>query len=324
MRWAEGGPKAIFEGDFVQDLFDVLGDYTPLTLEDLHHDDPQWKKPLQYTLNAQSRILTPPLPSQGGVQIKALIHKIHTTLSLNSTLHQAIKANPYGMEAIQLLSESMQEMEQEKGALWPKPLIQKQDPHHSLWKDHLGFTTHLSTFDREGTCVGITSSLGETAGLSVGKRGLLLNNFLGETDVAPPHCLPNPGERLFTMCSPTLVESQNQKWILGTGGSSQIRSIITQGIAYLLPEIMPLNRSLSDLVQAPRVHWEDGCLRVETQGRDEETYSLLKEEADQNPSNLILFEGDNLYFGGLHITGMTRSGLEGGGDSRRSGQVRFA
>ena len=102
----------------------------------------------------------------------------------------------------------MREHESHKGNTWPSPLLSQDlsNPIHSFWQSKLGFTTHISTYDAQGNAVGITSSLGETAGLSVEPLGLLLNNFMGEEDVAPPHCLPAKGERLFTMCSPSLLE----------------------------------------------------------------------------------------------------------------------
>lgn len=323
MRWAEGGPKALLSGAPLQDLFDVLGPFAPLGLQDILDYQVHWRNARKQEYNigkhARSCIWTPDLPSQGGSQILALLRELQRLDDAQHfALHQA-PFDPLDHAFVEWFADAMQSVEQKKGPEWPRPLLDEDHPYAEYWhSSSAGFTTHISTADSQGTLVGITSSLGETAGISVAKQGLILNNFLGETDVAPPHCLPKPGQRLFTMCAPTLIQrsSDAAMYMLGSGGSSRIRSVILHGIVYLLDQRWSKKFSINEVVRAARCHLEAGKLRVETQGRSKECMQKLSENWGDA---LIPFEGENLYFGGLHMSGVSPMGLLGAGDLRRSG-----
>jgi gamma-glutamyltranspeptidase/glutathione hydrolase len=231
--------------------------------------------------------------------------------------------HPLGADAIAIIAEQMKALEDLKGDEWPRPLTSDFDG--GFWRSQLGFTTHISTYDAEGNAVGITSSLGETAGLSVGSMGLLLNNFLGEEDVAPSNCMPPIGERLYTMCSPSLLEIEHpggvQGYILGSGGSSRIRSVIVQGILYLTQGLLGLGGPIDEIVRAPRIHLEDGKLRLETFARPAGTVEQVRAACARAGNELLLFDDLNLFFGGLHMASGGVLGLQGAGDPRRSGSV---
>ena len=94
----------------------------------------------------------------------------------------------------------------------------------------LGNTTHISTVDEYGNAASITTSLGETAGIVLPGTGVAMNNFLGETDVVHPLLMKHPGERMFTMCAPVILESEDTVFSLGSGGSSRIPSAMIQVI----------------------------------------------------------------------------------------------
>ena len=315
MRWAEGGPQALLSGAPLDALIQTLTPYAPLSRADLAQYKAQWRDPLHYRTPQGANIYTPSLPSQGGVQLITLLHKLIQKAEHLSTL------DPLSAQAVLILGKVMEAVEQEKGPLWPAPLLESS----GRWRSRLGFTTHISVSDEEGTNIGITSSLGETAGTSVASLGLILNNFLGEEDVAPPHCTPKPGERLFTMCTPTMLDYHDQRWMLGSGGSSRIRSVLMHGISYLLPELLGTRLNgdspecLAKLVCAPRSHFEMDSLRVETLGRLPNEIEKLQELWHKE---LVTFEGRNLYFGGLHISSEGRHGVFGAGDPRRSGHAR--
>ena len=338
MRWAEGGPDALFSGASRAAIFETLGDFAPLSELDIDRYRVQWRDPLSRTLKLTSgesaRLLTPALPSQGGVQISALLDRVTRQLyaqaSANTTPQRASIA-PLGAKSIALIASEMRALEGLKSAHWPRELTENGDPY---WLDQLGFTTHISASDREGNAVGITSSLGETAGVSVSSLGLLLNNFLGETDVAPPHCMPAIGERLYTMCSPSLFEYETarglQSFMMGSGGSSRIRSVVAQGALYAHPELLglegdrdDLDAYLNTLVRAPRVHYEGGKLRVETFERSPDAIAQTRALCERWGAELICFDDLNLFFGGLHLTAYGALGLSGAGDPRRSGSVSF-
>ncbi len=174
-----------------------------------------------------------------------------------------------------------------------------------------GFTTHISTVDERGGAVAITHSLGETCGHAVPGTGILLNNFLGESDVAPPDAPRAPGERLYTMCCPTLLERGGEICSLGTGGSSRIRSAVLQGISFLVDHGL----GPAEAVALPRAHVEQGRLHLESGGRDEPEIAGIREDYP----DAVLFADHHLFFGGLHVVASRGGGFVGAGDARRSG-----
>ena len=329
MRWASGGPKELFSGDCLKIILEALGNFAPLGQADFEHYSPRWVQPLSKSFKAggqECKLSTPTLPSQGGVQILALVEEFSQRLKSLRQYHKSL--DPLGAEVICLITEIMRAHESQKGSNWPSPLLSQDlgNPMHAFWQSKLGFTTHISTYDAQGNAVGITSSLGETAGFSVEPLGLLLNNFMGEEDVAPPHCLPAKGERLFTMCSPSLLEIDHphqgvQGYMLGSGGSSRIRSIIAHGIMYLSEGLLGLGDDLQEAVQAPRIHCEDDKLRIETFLRETNTLQKVKEHFEHDELEIITFDDMNLFFGGLHLASGGAVGLGGAGDPRRSGAV---
>jgi gamma-glutamyltranspeptidase/glutathione hydrolase len=330
MRWSEGGPDALFSGPPRDMLLDTLGAFAPLSQLDLERYEVHWRAPLERRLalptGGDARIFTPRLPSQGGVQIAALVDQIATRLTQRAHARPAERLDPFGAEVIRLIAQEMRALEQTKGGNWPRPLTDRaQTP---FWRSQLGFTTHISACDAQGTSVGITSSLGETAGVSVGALGLILNNFMGEEDVAPPKCMPAIGERLYTMCSPSLLEYEHreglQQTVLGSGGSSRIRSVVAHGALYASEALLGLGADYTRITEAPRIHYEDGKLRLETFDRPDGVIEATRELCESWGEELVCFDDMNLFFGGLHIASCGALGLKGAGDPRRSGSVSFA
>ena len=183
-----------------------------------------------------------------------------------------------------------------------------------LYAPLTGHTTHISVADQDGNLVGITASLGETAGLMAEGTGVILNNFLGEDDVNPPGVHRAPGQRLMTMCCPTIIERDDgASFVLGSGGSSRIRSAILHGIINIVDHRMPPSQA----THAPRAHVEAGVLRVESADREPGFTELLREE---HP-DLREFTDRNMFFGGLTVAGTDAAGFSGAGDVRRSGCV---
>ena len=330
MRWAEGGPDAIFNGPPRDMILDALGPFAPLGLPDLERYEVRWLDPLERRLalpnDREARIFTPGLPSQGGVQIAALIERVAARLSHHAQTSSGKRLDPLGAEVVTMIAREMRALEQTKDERWPLPLTE--DAVDPFWRNQLGFTTHISVCDAQGTSVGITSSLGETAGFSVGQLGLLLNNFMGEEDVAPPGCMPPVGSRLYTMCSPTLLEYEHdvglQQTVLGSGGSSRIRSVVAQGALYASEALLGLGDDYTRIAEAPRIHYEDGKLRLETFERPTGVIEAARELCDAWGDELVCFDDWNLFFGGLHIASCGALGLRGAGDPRRSGSVSYA
>jgi gamma-glutamyltranspeptidase/glutathione hydrolase len=178
-------------------------------------------------------------------------------------------------------------------------------------------TTHVSVIDAEGNAAAVSLSNGEGNGFIVGKFGFMLNNMLGEEDLARGRLDAwRQGTRLSSMMAPTIIlEGDGTITALGTGGSNRIRSAILQVAVNLLDRGL----SLEEAVEAPRLHVErDGTVSFEP-GLPEaaaRTFHALGERAQAWPER-------NLFFGGVHAARRDRKGgVEGAGDPRRCGRSR--
>jgi len=178
-------------------------------------------------------------------------------------------------------------------------------------------TTHVSVIDAKGNAASVSLSNGEGNGYIVGNFGFMLNNMLGEEDLAAGglHAW-REDTRLSSMMAPTIIlEADGTVTALGTGGSNRIRTAILQVAVNLLDHGM----SLQDAVEAPRLHVErDGktsfepCLPEAAQSE----FLALGEKAHAWPAQ-------NLFFGGVHAARRhPGERMEGAGDPRRQGQTR--
>ena len=124
------------------------------------------------------------------------------------------------------------------------------------------------------------------------------------------------GQRLMTMCCPTILELGGSVYVMGSGGSSRIRSAVLHGIVYITDHGL----SCEDAVSLPRSHVEGGVVNVEADGRPAGTMESLTVSMD----NVRRFDGPNMFFGGLHMAGVSAGGFVGAGDARRSGTFGLA
>ena len=114
-------------------------------------------------------------------------------------------------------------------------------------------TTHVSVIDADGTAAAVSLSNGEGNGFIVGKFGFMLNNMLGEEDLAGALGDWRPGTRLSSMMAPTIIlQADGTVTALGTGGSNRIRTAILQVAVNLLDHGMGLDTA----VEASRLHVE--------------------------------------------------------------------
>lgn len=175
-------------------------------------------------------------------------------------------------------------------------------------------TTHISVIDAEGNAASVSVSNGEGDGYIVGKFGFMLNNMLGEEDLAAGGLHQwREGTRLSSMMAPTIILQPGGTVIaMGTGGSNRIRSAILQVAVNLLDHGL----SLEDAVEAPRLHVEKcGTVSFEP-GLPEAAqaeFLALGDKAHPWPAR-------NLFFGGVHAARRNGKGdVDGAGDPRRQG-----
>jgi len=136
-------------------------------------------------------------------------------------------------------------------------------------------TTHFDTYDLEGNCVSITTTLngGYGSRTVVAGAGFLLNNEMDDFSIKPG--VPNmygavgeeanaiaPGKRMLSSMTPTIVLYQNKPYlILGTPGGTTITTSVFQ----TLVDIIDFGLSVSDAVNKPKFHhqWLPDILFVE-------------------------------------------------------------
>jgi gamma-glutamyltranspeptidase/glutathione hydrolase len=179
-----------------------------------------------------------------------------------------------------------------------------------------GFTSHISVIDDQGWGAGLTSSLGESCGAVIPGTGLILNNFLGEDDVCPEFIKGNVGQRLMTMCTPTIARNiDSTVYVMGSGGSTRIRTSIFFGLLNLLKKKM----KLEDAVRAPRIHMEKNMIQLELHEQDKNILDTIKSFPEFEDFTIEFFEEPSMFFGGLHTAMKHENMYQAHGDPRRDG-----
>jgi gamma-glutamyltranspeptidase/glutathione hydrolase len=179
-------------------------------------------------------------------------------------------------------------------------------------------TTHVSVVDAAGNLAAVSLSNGEGCGHLWPGTGIHLNNMLGEEDLNPRgfHRWP-PGTRMGSMMAPTAATlADGRRVALGSGGSNRLRSAILQVLLNLTDFHLPL----CEAVRAPRLHVENGAAQVEP-GYSAAALEALAAEV----AGVTVWEGPNLFFGGVHAVARTADGrFQAMGDPRRGGAGQAA
>lgn len=171
-------------------------------------------------------------------------------------------------------------------------------------------TTHVSVADNDGNCASMTCSNGEGAGYFAPGSGVMLNNMMGEDDLHPGGFHSSePGERVFSMMSPSLLlKDGHVQLVIGSGGSKRIRIAVSQ----VLSQVVDFSRPLQQAVDAPRLYLDGDCLQLEP-GFSESAVMAVKKQLPVNS-----WPDKDVYFGGVHAV---IPGVEGAADQRRGGSV---
>ncbi|HEY9613782.1 gamma-glutamyltransferase [Allocoleopsis sp.] len=314
------GVQEFYQGEIAHQLVKDCQDFGGhLTLEDLERYQVIERKPL--TINYRGNtLLTNPPPSSGGILI-AFALKLLSNIDLSqvefgSTRHLEILA-----QVMRLTNEARKDG-------YDSNLYQEDVAECFLADEHLanyinpfietankwGSTTHISVLDGEGNAASVTTSNGEGSGYVIPGTGIMMNNMLGEEDINPQGFHQwNENVRISSMMAPTLVLKNNQpEIVLGTGGSKRIRTAILQVIS----NILDFGMSVQEAVDSPRVHWENNLFNIEPGLEGVHQITL--------PANhqLLRWQEQNLFFGGVHTVRETDDGLmQGAGDRRRDGVV---
>jgi gamma-glutamyltranspeptidase/glutathione hydrolase len=150
-----------------------------------------------------------------------------------------------------------------------------------------GETTHLSTVDRDGNLVALTTTLNGLfgSGLYVPEAGFFLNNEMDDFATAPGR--PNlfgliqgeanavaPGKRMLSSMTPTLAWRGAEAIALGGRGGSRIPTNTVQVLLNLIGDGDPLQTA----VDRPRLHhqWLPDRLEAEADTFSPETRAALE------------------------------------------------
>jgi gamma-glutamyltranspeptidase/glutathione hydrolase len=308
--------RSLYEGDLAAALLTELdrgGGY--ITKADLEQYEVVERQPVRARYR-DAEISTNPPPSSGGALIAHTLRLLDGfalgRLEWQSPAHlrHLIEAQISTAQARQTRFDAHVHEEEVLDRLLAEELMAADAGRLS---NRLGNTTHLSVVDAAGNAVSMTSSNGSTAGVVVPGTGILLNNMLGEEDLNPGGFHKHPaGLRLPSMMSPTIVlKGDRPTLVLGSAGSNRIRSAIIG----VITARMDFGKSISEAVEAPRVHVEAGKAQLEG-GLPSATAAALSASG----YSISLWKDPNLFFGGVQAVGIGPKGeLTGHGDSRRSG-----
>lgn len=309
------GVKEFYQGEIAHQLVRDCENYGGyLTLDDLKNYQVIERKPLVVDYKNNTFLTNPP-PSSGGILIAFALELLadidFTNIKFGSAQH------------LQILQEVMQLTNIARKDRYNTNIYQQDIEQSFLSSEHIniyaqqlnkwGSTTHISVIDAEGNAASTTTSHGEGCGYAIPGTGIMMNNMLGEEDLNP-HGFHQWQEdvRISSMMSPTIVLKNNQpEIVLGSGGSNRIRTAILQVISNIIDFKMPVDMA----VNSPRIHWENNVLNVEP-GFDIHPEIITGDRT-------ILWNQQNMFFGGVHTAMELRGVITGAGDRRRNGAIAY-
>ena len=305
---AREGADAFYKGEIAKKLIllsEARGGH--LTAEDLEAYQVQIHSPFQFHYRNR-RVITNPLPSLGG----SLMALMLAMLEAKGSVDYSPLSRAHVERLMEVCSDTSQIVKTPQGLI--EHLLQWY-PDQSFAASHqsvkIGGTSHLSILDEDGNAVAISISNGESCGHFIPKTGILMNNMLGESALLP-NGLHSWEEdvRLGSMMTPTIVldKENNAELVLGSGGAGRIPFMIAQVIHYVVDHGM----EIEEAINAPRLHCHDGLCNLEPGlPTDIQIPHFLRE--------LIFWEKQSLFFGGVHGICFQNNRMQAEGDQRRGG-----
>jgi gamma-glutamyltranspeptidase / glutathione hydrolase len=310
LAWlAEDGARLFCDGDVGRAIIEqsaTLGGH--LTQDDLKHYRVELREPL-YWRHAGAQVALNPPPAAGGALIAFGLTYLETIAEKGGEIDALALAEAMRATNAARATHGDGLAQRLAGGVLARELREAQT-HPQAYRG----TTHVSVIDKDGNAAAVSLSNGEGDGYIVGRFGFMLNNMLGEEDLAMGGLHKwREATRMSSMMAPTiLLQPDGTVIALGTGGSNRIRTAILQVAVNLLDHGM----SLEDAVEAPRLHVEKcGTVSFEPGLSEAAQVELLKLEDKAHA-----WPARNLFFGGVHAARRNGKGdVEGAGDPRRQG-----
>lgn len=294
IRIRDYGVKGFYEGETARLIVEEMQrGHGLISYQDLHDYTAKERTPVVFPYKKEYTIITMPLPSSGGILLPQMMRMVED---------QDLKK--YGFETVESVH-LMTEVERLAYAdrakylgdpdyykVPVKTLISYPYLHARMQqynRDSAGKssiiqagnikeseeTTHFNTYDREGNCVSITTTLNGGYGCRtvVAGAGFLLNNEMDDFSIKPG--VPNmygavggdanaivPGKRMLSSMTPTIVLLNNRPYlIVGTPGGTTITTSVFQ----TLIDIIEFGMTPVEAVNKPKFHhqWLPDILYVE-------------------------------------------------------------
>jgi gamma-glutamyltranspeptidase/glutathione hydrolase len=302
---AEQGPRGFYAGPVADALVaEMRRGGGIITQEDLTRYEPKWRDPVVSTYRGHTLITMPPA-SSGGITM---------TESFN-ILEQFAPLPPFGSAPyLHLLAETFRRAFQDRNSkladadfvpvpraelvskTYARALAQQIDlrrasvtPRFAPAVREPEHTTHYSVVDAAGNAVATTTTIngGYGSAVWIPGGGFFMNNEMDDFAAQPG--TPNmfglvqgeanavqPGKRMLSAMSPTIVLDPNGKVLLvvGAAGGPTIITAVAQVILNVIEHGMPL----ADAMRAPRMHHQSlpDQIRLESQGFSEATLARLR------------------------------------------------
>ncbi len=320
---AEEGAAAFYEGALAERIAGhIRADGGPLTREDLRRYRVIWRRPIEADFLGGRFISNPP-PSSGGVLIA------YGLLLLDEL---GLGGGTGSAGAIERLAGVMGEQTRARGGHFGRELYRggladrlcaEEQIRAAVERIRLGLgavpepvepsrTTHISVVDSDGNAASLTASTGSGSGVVVPGTGVHLNNMLGEHHLNLARRRRQPGGRLSSLMSPSIVLRDGRpRLVVGSAGSARLRGAILQIVVNVLGHGLPVE----DAIERPRVHLDEG--HVHCEGGSE---PAQLDELERRGYDVVRWRRRNLYFGGAAAVEVRPDGtLAAAGDSRRGG-----
>jgi gamma-glutamyltranspeptidase/glutathione hydrolase len=293
-RIRDRGASGFYEGETARLIVEEMQRGRGLiNYEDLKNYSAMEREPMLFNYKKDYTIITMPLPSSGGILLPQMMRMVEdrnlsqygfeTTESVHlmaevERLAYADRAEYLGdvdffkvpvktLISYPYVKERMKNFN--KDSAGKSDVIKAGQIHESEE------TTHFDTYDKEGNCVSITTTLNDGYGCRtvIAGAGFLLNNEMDDFSAKPG--VPNmygavggdanaiaPGKRMLSSMTPTIVLYRDKPFlILGTPGGTTITTSVFQ----TLIDIIEFGMSASDAVNKPKFHhqWLPDILEVE-------------------------------------------------------------
>ncbi len=340
-RIRDQGPDGFYKGPTAQAIVDEMKTGSGIiTADDLSRYTIVWRDPLRFSYRGHSIVSMPP-PSSGGI-----------VLAMTAGMLRKVEVGKlpwHGPEHVHWIVEAWRRGFAARNQLLGDPKFVKDIPIATLmsasYLDRLAatigtaasksadvkpllegnHTTNLCTVDASGMAVALTTTINTAWGNGVTVSGFLLNNEMDDFSIQPGTANVfglvqgetnqiEPGKRMLSSMSPTIVENPKGEVVLiaGAGGGPRIISAVWQTVS----NVIDFGRSLAVAVAEPRVHHQHlpDAVFLEAESIDK-----LTEEKLRALQYVIKWGKSPHEFGAITALARTAAGWEGTADPRASG-----